>query len=817
MVSFSLKQIKPRKNRSHQPRSLTSLRWRKAWRDLTHDKGRTGLVILAMAVGIFAFSVIVGARDMVRRELNSSYQAIQPASATLYIDPFDSDFVESVRGMPQVARATGRRIVPVRVEVQPNVWQEIRLVTVDDFEALEVNIVFPQHGLWPPPDRQILIERNSLFLLQAEEGDEIRVQMPNSRIYTIPITGLVHDMNQLPAQVFGEGFAYVSSETLEWFGLPPNYDQLQIRVTGDTTNLQHIQQVTTSVEEKVEKSGRTIYRTDIPEPDTHYAADFLPTILLILGMLGTLALLLSSLLIINTLTALLKQQTRQIGVMKTLGATTLMIVTLYLRFVFILGFCALLLAVPLGAIGAYGLTRFVAWQLNFNVQNPYISWQIVIVEIGIGLLIPILAALYPVIITARVTIREALTDQGINRQQTNTSHLDTLLNHLPLSRPLRLSLRNTFRRKGRLILTLITLVLGGAIFISVMTLRTSLFATLEDTLKSRGYDIQVQLSRPYRTQHIEQEITQIQGVTAVESWRIVTGLPLDPYGFEGEPVIIHVLPHDTQFFSPNILSGRWLTQEDNKNIVIHNQLLDKEPHLHVGGPLTLKIGEREHTWQIVGITGDLRPPVGPTTAYMTQAAYTQTAGQGRYADSLQIATTNHDPDSHTYTLQAIEHHLDTTGIPVQATQTATEDRLIFTERFNIVTTLLTIMSLLIATVGSLGLTGTMTINVLERRREIGVMRAIGAANHHILRIFIVEGLVIGILSWIGAMILAQPMSRLMAYLLGQTFLGFNLTYVFSFGGALLWLLVVIILAVSASYWPAWQAAALRIREILAYE
>ena len=125
--------------------------------------------------------------------------------------------------------------------------------------------------------------------------------------------------------------------------------------------------------------------------------------------------------------------------------------------------------------------------------------------------------------------------------------------------------------------------------------------------------------------------------------------------------------------------------------------------------------------------------------------------------------------------------------------------------------------MLIATVGGLGLMGTMTMNVLERRREIGVMRALGASDRTVERIFISEGLVIGLLSWMGGMVMAQPMSRIMSYQIGVSLLQFPLSYTFSFAGAAIWLLVVLLISYLASYLPARNAANLRIREILAYE
>jgi putative ABC transport system permease protein len=131
--------------------------------------------------------------------------------------------------------------------------------------------------------------------------------------------------------------------------------------------------------------------------------------------------------------------------------------------------------------------------------------------------------------------------------------------------------------------------------------------------------------------------------------------------------------------------------------------------------------------------------------------------------------------------------------------------------------LLLIMAFLLAVIGGLGLMGTMSINVLERTREIGVMRAIGASNKSVRRIFIIEGIIIGVISWLVGAVLAFPISKVLSDLIGAQFLSAPLNYTFSLNGAIIWLVLVIILATVASFLPAWNASRFTVREVLAYE
>jgi putative ABC transport system permease protein len=130
---------------------------------------------------------------------------------------------------------------------------------------------------------------------------------------------------------------------------------------------------------------------------------------------------------------------------------------------------------------------------------------------------------------------------------------------------------------------------------------------------------------------------------------------------------------------------------------------------------------------------------------------------------------------------------------------------------------LLIMAILLAGVGGIGLMGTMSLNVLERTREIGVMRAIGASDGAVLKIVIVEGVLIGWLSWVVGAVVAFPLSKTLSNIVGMVVMNTTLNYTYSTGGLMLWLGVVTVLAVLASAWPARNASRVTVRDVLAYE
>ncbi|MFL7794697.1 MAG: ABC transporter permease, partial [Anaerolineae bacterium] len=127
------------------------------------------------------------------------------------------------------------------------------------------------------------------------------------------------------------------------------------------------------------------------------------------------------------------------------------------------------------------------------------------------------------------------------------------------------------------------------------------------------------------------------------------------------------------------------------------------------------------------------------------------------------------------------------------------------------------MAVLFAVVGGLSLTGAMSLNVLERTQEIGILRAVGAPNRIVMQIVIVEGVIVGLVSWLIASLLAFPLGKIMSVMLGISFIKVPLDYAFAPSGIGLWLIIVLMLSVFASYLPAHNATRIVVRKALSYE
>ena len=366
-------------------------------------------------------------------------------------------------------------------------------------------------------------------------------------------------------------------------------------------------------------------------------------------------------------------------------------------------------------------------------------------------------------------------------------------------------------------MTLITLVMGGMLFMTVGSVRSSLDNLITVGLDYYQFDIQIELERQYRTTRIEQTVSQVPGTGIVETWSGALATRVRPDGTESDPITLNALPADSRMVQPTLLEGRWLLTEDENAIVLSQSVLAKESDIAVGDTITLEIDGKETPWVIVGLAQVLGGPPNVVPAYVNYEFFASLTDSVGRASSVQIKAAPGVTMTQDEMAALIEEQLENAGLQVQRVFTIDALRRITGSFFDIIVYLLLAMGALIASVGALGLMGTMSTNVLERTREIGVMRAIGASDGAVLRIVVVEGIVIGLISWLIGAGLAFPIGAGLSTAVGRILFSTPLPYVFSVSGVVTWFAIVVVLAGLASFLPAWNASRLTVREVLAYE
>ncbi len=551
----------------------------------------------------------------------------------------------------------------------------------------------------------------------------------------------------------------------------------------------------------------------VTDPDLHPLQGMVDTLSAILAVLGALSLALSAFLIVNTMNAIIAQQVWQIGVMKVVGATFSRVMRVYLMTALIYGALAVLVAVPLGAVGAHWMAGWLLDLININ-RGPFQAVLIAMaLQVTVGLTVPLLAALAPVIGGARITPHQAISSYGLGGGFGHgwLDHLIGRVRRLP--RPLALSLRNTLRRKARVALTLLTLIVGGVMFIMVVSVDRSLNNTLEVLIGELSLDVWAVFDYPQRTARLIEVTEGVPGVIKAEVWDQRPAM-LSLANGEQRQILLMGLPPDSQMFNPRIVSGRGLLPNDDYSILLNSKIATDEA-IQAGDKIDLTIGGRESVWTVVGLV--LSVSEGQQGCFVPFDALAREMGQVNQGTVVMVLSEQHGAKSQQALIRDLRDVYAARGIEPAFFLSASEVREQSRTQFDLITYLMLVMAILAAVVGSFGLMGTMSINVVERSREIGVMRAIGATSLAIIGIYVGEGMMLGVLSWLLAVPFSYPGARAFSNMVGDTLVQVPLDFSYSMGGVALWLAIVVMLSALASLWPALRATRISVREALAYE
>ncbi len=619
--------------------------FKKILADLSGNKARSFLVALSIAVGVFAVGVLVTTMVLVRRDMNADYSSANPHTARLYGQEFDDSLLDQLRRLPEVES----------VDASYNLWLKIaapatgklyriNLNSLVSLDSLAVDKLVLESGSPALADGELYLERQGAAGLGLTVGDVVTLTLENGQVTSLRIAGAVHDVNGNPFLFTSSTSGFVTPATMEILGGSRRNNFVNLVTSGSHTDAVHVRQMAERVAKVVEANGYTVANVNVNRPGQHPAQSTVDAVMALMGALSVLVVFLSAFLVTNTIAALMGQQIRQIGVMKALGATFAQVAGIYLGLVLAFGTLALLIAMPLAALAAYGMTRWMVTMLNANPSTFNVPLEAILLQLFIGLFVPVCGALIPVIGGARRTIRQAISNYGLEANG-KSGWFDAILEALPwLPRPMLISLRNTFRRKGRLVLTLATLILGGAIFIAMLSVRESMYAEIDQSFSYFQSDVNVAFAHNYPITEID-AAADLPGVTAYESWNALNANILKPDGVTSDLVALYVPPDDTQLLNPVLTAGRWLQAGEADAIVVSNHFIGLRPEVQVGDTLTLRWQEKDVDMKVVGIfrmAGNFPAPF----VYITPAGLKSIGGDPSQANQLKLVIGGDDASLH---------------------------------------------------------------------------------------------------------------------------------------------------------------------------
>lgn len=803
-----------------------SVIWIKVWADIWQHKARTFLAVLSIAAGVFAIGTIFGLVNQLLSTMDAAHESVAPSHMNIVLrGTIDRDTAQSLANIPGVAGIELLNITSVRYKTEANGrWEGATIVMRDDYANQLYDWLILKEGVWPHGSN-IAVERITSAYYGIDIGDSVIFEVDGTD-RALPVTGKIRHPFVPPPDFGGNAYFFVDAEGLARFGIPQGqFTQMLVRV--EPYSEAYARDRAAAIKDQLAKQNMGVAVTIFQKPDEHWGRPFLEGITIVLRVLAVVSLLTSVIIVANTMTAIITQQTDQIGVIKAIGGQSGLIVQVFLAGVLIYGFLALAVALPTGLIAAYQGSKWFLALFNIDYETFQFSRRAVFLQVLAAVAAPIVAALWPVLSGAAISVREAIASYGIGGDF-GSSKLDRTIERLgekALPSPYAIALGNMFRRKGRLALTQLVLILAGTMFLMVITLANSMTFTLDNEMDRRQYDMRIFFSSLQRADEVEAIARETPNVVDAEAWFTVSGTVLregervqDTAGLGAE---VYAIPQGSTMYRPYIVDGRWLSPSDaNNRVAVISQDTAEFNNLRVGDTITIDFGNLGAAdWEVIGtyqmLTAD---PISTDPIYAPETAVVAVTKKANRANQIVVRTVQHDGEFTAVMMNALNDIYKTRGVETSAffSRTKAADAEYAFNQFNIINSMLFGLALVMGVVGGIGLMGSLWISVVERTREIGVLRSIGAQSPTIMTMFVMEGVLQGIMSWLVAVPLAFLVARPMANLLGQTILKIDLDFAFSYSGVVIWLAAILSIAFLASLIPAHAATRISVRQSLAY-
>ena len=574
-------------------------RWRKVFADLWSNKARFVLVVLSLTVGLFSVGMIAGGYVTILEDMQTGYRDIHPADLRFVVDPFDEELIERVKRVDGVVAADAEVRLRWQFQNGEGEWQNLVVRVMPD-DGQTIDRAELQSGVMPGEFEIALDEHKETHM---NVGDTVLVQLPSGTQRELTLTGFVRDqtIGALSTSYFvAPTFGYVTYESLPWLEEERSFTNLLVEVDPGLSAAE-IEQVSQDVIGIIEQSGRSVDSALNMTPTRHPNQGYVEAISGLLALLAFFSVFLSGFLVFNSMAALFTQQTQFIGIMKGIGAQRKTIMRMYLVFILIFSVVATAIAIPTSARAWFSLSSFFSARMNYVSGGFRYVLPALLLQLVIGLILPQAAGFLPTLRASRISVQEAIAQTGIENGQFGKSWLDRQLEKFKkLSRPVLIAIRNTFRRKSRLILTLITLSLGGALFIASFNVRASLESYVDQVSKYILADVSVDFERNYRIDEIENIALTIPGVQFVEPRGGAYCQLVNENGEAADNVEMLGAPPGSSLIEPVLIEGRWLIPGDENAIVLNEAFISSFPELGIGDTLTLFVNHREVDWTIVG-------------------------------------------------------------------------------------------------------------------------------------------------------------------------------------------------------------------------
>jgi putative ABC transport system permease protein len=777
---------------------------RKSTTDLTRRRARTVLSVLTLALAVASISFFA-IPTLIDRGMQREVRDGQLADLRLAMRPVDltDEQLATLAALPNVAAVEPRAGFDIRVLVGER-RAPARVVGVRDFAHQGVDVVRVESGAFPGPG-EVLADvqdanvgvydgRSGDTLSVLGEGGVLRPYRVSGRGRSLPGGEAVQDENII--------VLYAPLTTVAALGGDGGYSELAFKL--EDPNPRPAAETAEAIRRQLATMPGFGGFSDLPEvraPGDWPGKSDTETFAKLLGVITVLALLSALVLIANTLGTLVAEQTREIGVMRALGARRRQVALVYLRTASLLGGFGAVVGAVLGVLlsnllaGYFG-SMFWAIDVGFGVDGPVLAASILV-----GLFAPPLAALPAIRRALSVDLGEALEASG--SALGGQGGAERALRRVAfLPRVAQIGLRNVARRSRRSVATALIVALAVGNLLAVLAMAQ---AATETSRAAWGDHLEdVQLSTGGRAPFDDRARDAIRSTPGVAEAEPVLKNTVELAGHEA---FVWGVVQDP-LFRYRIIDGRWFDDRESERgervAVIERNIAQLEG-IEVGERVTLATAGGAAEFRIVGVAGNQQED--GTALFIPLTTARALLGRPAGATAYWVKMDSPEPAFVDRTTSLVEDRLAALGYEVtsEITYVAERDEVAANRSL---TTSIAVLGFLIVAISMVGLANAITTNVLERTREIGVLRSIGARGADVRRIFTTEGMALAFAGWLAGIPLGYALTRLLVRLVWQ-FVDVRLPVVFPPWNVVVALVGTVTLALLVLFLPVRRAVRFR--------
>jgi putative ABC transport system permease protein len=521
-----------------------------------------------------------------------------------------------------------------------------------------------------------------------------------------------------------------------------------------------------------------------------------------------LALLAGFVLVSSTMTTLIAEQTSEIATMRAVGGRRRQITAVYLRTALALGALGVAIGVPLGVLLANVLVAFFG-DVFFAVDAGFaVNWPIVVVSALAGLLGPVVAALPAIRRGVRLPLREALERVAVSPSA--GGGLERALARLrALPRTVQIGLRSVGRRRRRSVSTVVIVALAVGNLLGVMALGAGISDVVRSEWDDRRFEISVDTSlrRPFDA-GADRAILATPGVASAERLLQADARLGDRDGF------LYGMP-PTPVFDVRVADGRMYGAREEATgarVAVVEQSMANALGVGVGDTLPVTTGRGRFAFRVVGIAANQQE--NGAVAFVPRSAARAVFGVPEGVNQYWVRTTSADPGLIDRATTGIEDALIARGFEAGTEITYIGEQDNVAENQTLITSI-AVLGFIVVAISMVGLVNAMTMSVLERTREIGILRCIGARSRDVRRIFTTEGVALALLGWGAGIPLGYALDRLLVWLV-EEIVEVRVPVVYPAGHVAIAFAGTLVLALAVTSLPVRRATRLRPGDALRY-